>query len=164
MVTEFFAWCAFLGAWLLVAGPVYQAALELEEEGVEREALHRASAAVPEPEHVSPWWWLVPPVAWWKAKRREGEYRRAILLEMKTEDVAAFVGFVDKAAGWLLVATGGLLLAANESWQLVEDHDWPHWAAAPFIFGMGGLALSYTVFRMKRSHGVLDESRVTQHA
>lgn len=81
---------------------------------------------------------------------------------MKTEDVEAFVGFVNKATGWLLVATGGLLLAANESWQLVEDHDWPHWATAPFIFGMAGIAQMYTVLRMRRSHGVLDESRVTR--
>jgi hypothetical protein len=25
------AWCGFVGAWLLVAGPIYQAALELPE-------------------------------------------------------------------------------------------------------------------------------------
>ena len=34
-VDVFIAWSGFLSAWLLVAGPIYQAAIELEEEDVE---------------------------------------------------------------------------------------------------------------------------------
>lgn len=35
------AWCGFLGAWLLVAGPLHQATRELEEEEIERDDLAR---------------------------------------------------------------------------------------------------------------------------
>ena len=34
-------WCGFVGAWLLVAEPVYQAALELDAEEVARDALEK---------------------------------------------------------------------------------------------------------------------------
>ena len=33
------AWCGFAGAWLLFGGPVYQAALELQEQDIERDRL-----------------------------------------------------------------------------------------------------------------------------
>jgi hypothetical protein len=49
------AWCGFFGAWLLVAGPVYQAALELQEQDIERERLQEATAQVPAPDPVSAW-------------------------------------------------------------------------------------------------------------
>ena len=40
-------WCGFVGAWLLVAGPVYQAALELDAEEVARDALENAANQLP---------------------------------------------------------------------------------------------------------------------
>jgi hypothetical protein len=48
-VHELIAWCGFFGAWFLVAGPVYQAALELEEEGLERDTFAPRS----------PGWWVL---------------------------------------------------------------------------------------------------------
>jgi len=56
------SWCGFLGAWLLVAGPLDQAVRELEEQDFEHEAIKRAMAQVGEPEQVNSWWMLVPPV------------------------------------------------------------------------------------------------------
>jgi hypothetical protein len=35
-MNQVIAWAGFLGAWLLVAGPLYQGALELREEDVDR--------------------------------------------------------------------------------------------------------------------------------
>lgn len=39
------AWTGFLGAWLLVAGPLYQGALELAEEELDREAVQASAAS-----------------------------------------------------------------------------------------------------------------------
>ena len=55
------AWCGFLGAWLLVAGPLDQAVREIEETGFEHEALEEAKGRVEEPAPVSRWWLLLPP-------------------------------------------------------------------------------------------------------
>jgi len=54
------AWAGFAGAWLLVAGPIYQAAIELEAEEIERDAIRDAAQAVPGPPPNSRWWWLIP--------------------------------------------------------------------------------------------------------
>ena len=43
------AWSASAGAWLLVAGPVYQAALELTDNSAERDFLARRIAEVAAP-------------------------------------------------------------------------------------------------------------------
>ncbi|HEX3929817.1 MAG TPA: hypothetical protein VHW64_03885 [Nocardioides sp.] len=60
------AWAGSLGAWPLVAGPVYQAAIELHEEEVDRDALLATKDAVPRPRPLSGWWWLLPPIAFLK--------------------------------------------------------------------------------------------------
>jgi len=59
-------WCGFVGAWLLVAGPVYQAALELDAEEVARDALENAANRLPPTPQPSVWWWLIPPVGYWR--------------------------------------------------------------------------------------------------
>ncbi len=38
----------FLGAWLLVAGPLYQGAFELREEEVDRKGVEASTAAFPD--------------------------------------------------------------------------------------------------------------------
>ena len=72
------AWCGFFGAWLLVAGPLFQATRELEEEEFERDAFVRAAKGVEPPERVSNWWWLFPPAHYLLARRRSGEFRQRI--------------------------------------------------------------------------------------
>src|SRR5262245_46427725 len=71
-------WAGFLGAWLLVAGPLYQGALELREEDVDREGLEASKARVPRPESPSPWWWLLPPVFYLIRRNRSRAYRQAV--------------------------------------------------------------------------------------
>ena len=61
-MNQVIAWVGFLGAWLLVAGPLYQGAIELVEEDIDREAIAETTASVPRPDPPSPWWWLLPPV------------------------------------------------------------------------------------------------------
>jgi hypothetical protein len=57
-------WAGFFGAWLLFAGPLYQANLELRAEDIEVDRIRAAAKEAPAPEEVSKWWWLVPPVHW----------------------------------------------------------------------------------------------------
>ena len=47
-----FAVAAYLGAWLLVAGPVYQAAVELGEEQFEHDAIDRVQRSLPAPRRM----------------------------------------------------------------------------------------------------------------
>jgi hypothetical protein len=49
------AWAGFLGAWLLVARPLYQGALELDEEDVDRKGIEASAAHIPRPDPPSPW-------------------------------------------------------------------------------------------------------------
>ena len=95
------AWCGFVGAWLLFAGPVYQAALELREYDETQEAMTEASRSVPLPEHRSPLWWLIPPVGYILQRRAAGEYRQAVSAALSPDDRELIIEFSNKAAGWL---------------------------------------------------------------
>ena len=62
---EVIAWVVFAGAWLLVAGPLYQGSVELGELDIDREGIEgiKASAVrAARPDPPSAWWWLLPPV------------------------------------------------------------------------------------------------------
>jgi hypothetical protein len=56
-VNEVINWAVFLGAWLLVAGPLFQGSVELRELDFDREGFERlkASAAGTAPVPPSPW-------------------------------------------------------------------------------------------------------------
>jgi hypothetical protein len=120
-------WCGFLGAWLLVAGPMFQGALELHEQDIDREALHEAAKSVPAPERFSMWWWLVPPVLYLLRHRDAARYREAMLAVLTPRQREKTVTFVNKATGWFMVAAGGTLLACKETWQLGERYALPAW-------------------------------------
>lgn len=145
----------FLGAWLLVAGPLFQAAVELRDEQVDREAFTRATDATPTPQKVSPWWWLLPPVAYVKSRRRSSAHRDAVLAALEPEQRAQLVGFMNKAHGWLAVAGGAFLIALKETWELVHLVELPDW-----VFGVAVVALAIGVFAstsatLARSDGAL---------
>jgi hypothetical protein len=53
------AWRGFFGARLLVAGPIYQAAIELRDEEFRRSDLEEAAASVEPPPRVSAWVWAL---------------------------------------------------------------------------------------------------------
>ena len=149
------AWCAFLGAWLLVAGPVFQAAVELDDLSFKREEVLAARAAIDEPQGPSPWWWLVPPAGYVLQRRHDRQVRRAVMAALDRDQVERFVDFTDKATGWMFVACGAFLLAAAETWALREDYEWPvavFWVLVPVLAVLCAL---YTATRMNRSRGVL---------
>jgi hypothetical protein len=140
-------WCGFLGAWLLVAGPVYQAVLELRAERIESDRLRRAAHEVTPPSPVSPWWWLLPPVKLVLERRRRERHQDLVVSHLSDEDYEALRSFINKATGWLLVGSGGLLIAAKETFELVEHEEWPTAAFWVLVVAMTGLAVGHASAR-----------------
>ncbi len=120
-------WFGFVGAWSLVAGPVHQAAVELHDEELDRDRMAAAGRGVAKPPAISPWWWLVPPVKYVRERRRNKAFREAVFQAMTPEDRAEFVDYMNKATGWLLVALGGVCIAAKETWELLEHYEQHVW-------------------------------------
>jgi hypothetical protein len=127
-MNEVIAWATFAGAWLLVAGPLYQGSVELYELDIDREGIQgKAVAAQAAKSRPSAWWWLLPPVMyllhrrWYKALRQE---MLAQLTQTQREQMASFQS---KSAGWFTVAAGATLLAAGDTWQIVQHYRWPLW-------------------------------------
>jgi hypothetical protein len=130
-VEQFILWCAFLGGWLLFAGPILQAALELREQELSREEFETANALVDREPPVSGWWWLLPPVYYWLNHRRSDRMNKAMMKLLTPQQMSGLIDYVNKATGWLFVGTGGLLIAMKETWSLCEHYDWPlavYWA------------------------------------
>ena len=152
---HFILWAGFAGAWLLVAGPVYQASLELRDEEFERERLEEVDRRLRPVEPVSPWWWLVPPVHLILSRRRREERQHAMMIELADEDYLALLSFMNKATGWLMVGAGGLLIATKETYELLEGNEWPEWLLAVIVPVMLALAFAYTVFRSFREREIL---------
>ena len=146
------AWSGFLGAWLLVAGPLFQAAVELDVEGDRRAGLTRATRAVGPQPPLSPWWWLLPPVAYVLQRRRQRAYRQQVFEALTADEVEDFVEFGNVATGWAMVALGALFIAVKETYELVEVYDWPGGVFAGLLVVMLVLAAANTVVRVRRAH------------
>lgn len=112
-----------LGAWLLVAGPLYQASIELHRHGITQR--RNLPASIPKPQPISAWWWLVLPVAYWKHHVEKTRIRAEALKVLPSEDVERMLAFSNTALGWSAVAAGATLIAVKETWELVEIADWP---------------------------------------
>ncbi len=147
----FILWCGFFGAWLLVAGPLYQAALELDEQEIRREDLESVASKVPPPERVSAWRWLLPPVGYILNHRRSNAHKQAVFASMTAEQRKGFARLVNKATGWLFVSGGALLIATKETWELAEHNEWPDAVFWILILAMALLAAFNTAFRMRRT-------------
>jgi uncharacterized membrane protein YiaA len=150
------AWLGFVGGWLLFAGPVYQAALELQEEGFERSRLEAVSSRVPK-RGVSPWWWLLPPVAYVLQRRRAQAHQTAVIAAMPHQDVEMLMAYMNKALGWLIVGAGGLLLAVRETWDLTEHYDWPTAVFVVLIVALALLAVLNAALRIRLAERVIAE-------
>jgi hypothetical protein len=133
------AWCGFLGAWLLVAGPLDQAVREIADQEFRSESLEEARAQVTAPAPVSRWWLLLPPVWWIKKARRDGIYRRQVGAAMEPRDLLAFLTIKDILNAWLYVAVGAALIGVKETWELHEAYEWPEWT----FFALLALALAF---------------------
>jgi hypothetical protein len=142
------AWCGFLGAWVLVAGPVYQGAVELGEVEVDRQAIRSQAETVARPGRVSPWWWLVPPVAYVKTTRIQGVWQQQVMASLTPDQRTQFLTYSNKAAGWFIVGGGAALIGIQQAAELVETYDWPGLVTIPLVAAAAAVALAYTVRRM----------------
>lgn len=147
----------FLGAWLLVAGPLYQAALELRDENLEQDHFDKAREQVNNVPHVSVWWWLIPPVKVYLERRRDARFRREFMNHLSDTDLEAMVSFMSKATGWAVVSLGGFLLAVNETYELTKVFDAPiHLFWILLVVGLFA-SIFYVISRVRRSQGMLSQ-------
>ncbi|MYR07736.1 hypothetical protein GTV32_16145 [Gordonia sp. SID5947] len=144
----FAAWCGYLGAWLLVAGPMYQGARELSEEQLDRAAIRTQSLAVPHSERVSAWWWLLPPVAYILIHRAQDAWRAQVMASLTIEQREQFVSYSNKATGWFIVGGGAALIGIKEAFELVEVYEWPGWITIVLCGVAIALSIGYTTGRM----------------
>ncbi|WP_328701658.1 hypothetical protein [Amycolatopsis pittospori] len=122
------AWSAFLGGWLLVAGPMYQGALELREESERFEDLRSVQSRRPTGgTPTSSWWWLVPPVAVIKERRRRKKVQREFMKTLTAGQRRTMTTFANKAKGWFIVCAGAFFIALKETWHLTHLYHWPLW-------------------------------------
>lgn len=149
--------CGFLGAWLLVAGPIYQAALELREQDIEEQRIREARNTVTPPEPVSNWWWLLPPLKVYFVKRRTRDYRRRYFAALSPEDSKALLLFVNKATAWLMVAGGGLLVAISETDNLSQTFHWDFGWFLAIVIVLLGISIGNTVERINRNDNILKD-------
>lgn len=152
-------WCGFIGAWLLVAGPIYQASLELRSEDIVDRDLETAAKQIAKPPKISAWWWLLPPIKLYLERRRSNQYRRAFISVLSPEDTQAMISFINKATGWLFVAAGGLLIATKETYELTEALELAGWAFWAAVVGLSILCVLNTAYRIARSERVIAKAR-----
>ena len=152
------AWSGFVGAWLLVSGPMFQAAVELDVEQDRQSSISRAAQLVDSPPRLSPWWWLLPPVAYVKQRRRRREYRRQVLETLTRDEAEDAVELSNIAAGWAMVAVGAFFIALKETYEVIEHYGWPEWVLAVALVAMIVLCAGSTVVRIRRSRRSLDEA------
>jgi hypothetical protein len=144
-----------LGAWLLVAGPVYQAALELREQDIDRAGIDAATAGIPKPAGFSPWWWLLPPVAYYKSQKRGRAYRQATMDALGPEQLKQSVDFLNKARGWLIIASGAFFIAIKETWEVSEILHWPSWLMWVVVVVLVIVSIGYTAGSIATSEHLL---------
>ena len=126
---EVIAWATFAGAWLLVAGPLYQGSAELAELDFDREGIQGAAAAVEAARtRPSAWWWLLPPAMYVLHRRWFKALRQAMLPQLTQTQREQVTRFQSKSTGWFTVAAGAALLAMGETWQITQHYRWPVWA------------------------------------
>ncbi|HEY1277655.1 MAG TPA: hypothetical protein VGF25_22300 [Thermoleophilaceae bacterium] len=147
---DLIAVCGFLGAWLLVIGPLGQAVRELEEEEFERDSFARAEQQVEKPPPVSAWWWLAPPAYFVLRRRRDRVYHQRIAVVMRPEELEAFAHLRDVANAWGFVAAGASLIAAKETWELHEQYDWADWTFWALVGVMLLICAARVAFRTQR--------------
>jgi hypothetical protein len=158
VTNQVIAWAGFAGAWLLVAGPIYQAAIELAAEDIERDAIQEASLSAAAPDRPSGWWWLVPPVGYVLWMRRQRQHRRAIMSLLTPVQMEQLVRFGNKATAWIYISGGAFLVALAETWVLREDYRWPVAVYAAVIVVMLAACAANTALRLKRTRDMVPES------
>ncbi len=148
-----FLWIGFVGAWLLFAGPVYQAAVELREQGFSRDegsAFRLLVEQAPPPPRLNPLWWLLPPVAYFVNQARRRRWQQEVLHLLDPDGRERFLTFQNKAAGWLTVGMGAFAIAVKETAELIHESGWSWWLLIPMLLVPFLLSVGYTASRMRQ--------------
>ena len=146
---EVIAWAMFAGAWLLVAGPLYQGSVELDELDVDREGIQgKAAPAQAAPARPSGWWWLLPPVMYVLHGRWKKALRQAMLAQLTEPQREQLTSYQSKGTGWFTVAAGATLLATGDTWQIVQHYRWPVWLFWLLVTVMLSAAVLNTAVQM----------------
>jgi hypothetical protein len=80
-----------------------------------------------------------------------------ILNVMQDEDYEALTRFVNKAVGWILVAIGGFLIAAKETYGLCQEMEWSDVVFWVLLLVMFAVCNGYTARRITRTERHLAE-------
>jgi hypothetical protein len=148
-VDDVIAWASFAGAWLLVAGPLYQGSVELGEMQFDHQGIQgKAVAAQEASTRPSAWWWLLPPVMYVLYRRWYKALRREMLAQLTETQREQFTSFQSKSTGWFTVAAGATLLAAGETWHIVRHYGWPAWLFWLLVVVMLAVAVINTAVQM----------------
>lgn len=148
-------WMGFIGAWLLFAGPIYQAALELRDEDIEIDRLHAARSKIQAPARTPVWWWLLPPVKIYAEFKGKREYQYRYMKALTREDIESLVSFRSKASAWLFVALGGFCIACKESYELAHHQAWSTRILIVIVVAMLILSILNLVVRIKNAEAIV---------
>jgi hypothetical protein len=158
-MSDVIEWCGFLGAWLLVGGPVYQAAIELSDEEFQRTDMERALDTTPAPPRISRWWLLLPPAAYALNLRRRRAWHRALIGVLTRSELERLMHFSETATAWLFVAAGASLIAIKETWDLHAAYDWSTAAFIAIVVAMAIVCIANTILRVQRRQAILGQAR-----
>lgn len=151
------------GAWLLLAGSIYQAVLELRAHELAVERLQEVGALA-RTQRVSGWWWLFPPLKLYLERRRATAKKEVYFNALSVVEFESLVSFLNKTTGWLCVALGGLMIAIKETHQFCHDR---HVGEIAFALGVGalaGLCVLFTRVRVTSSDQLLAKKRAPNAA
>jgi hypothetical protein len=156
---DFSVWIAFIGAWLLFAGPIYQAALELQEQDIELDRIKAAGTTIDRSKPVSPWYWLLPPLKVYLEQKRSKTYRDQYFKALSIEDVEALISFMNKAGAWLIVAAGGLCIALSETYNLSQQSHWSDYIFWVLAVILALASILNVIHSVKRSNQTIENYR-----
>ncbi len=80
--------------------------------------------------------------------RRRAVFRRAALAQLTAVQREQLTRFTNKATGWFTVAIGAALLAAGQTWQVIDRYRWPVWLFWFLIIVMLSASVLNTALRM----------------
>lgn len=115
---------------------------------MDREAIRSQAETISRPGHVSPWWWLLPPVAYVQASRIQNAWQQQVMASLTSEQRVQFLTYSNKATGWFIVGGGAALIGIQQAVELVGTLHWPVLVAIPLVAAAAAAAMAYTVRRM----------------
>jgi uncharacterized membrane protein YhhN len=74
--------------------------------------------------------------------------RQAMLAQLTKTQREQMTSFQSKATGWFTVAAGATLLAAGETWRIVQHYGWPVWLFWLLVVVMLAAAVLNTAVQM----------------